>query len=363
MIHAFLFLTCPSACRASGGHGLEFQSLMNHINSLSSLKITIYHTFHDEVLSFKKHIWKCSGPCSQKPPYFGIVRRAINRPPGYYDYWWQKHDSECGGKFEKIGEPEGKENVKVNEQKKKKKITSIPLSSSEFNNIDKQENNSVNFLQIVEKNKGSNEISQPNLPFNMLVEESGKNVIKKTKANIKNKNEYSTIDKYFIEEEAKKPFKVKKIEGFEFLYDYEFCEKKFQLPSKILRFTIYRIRDEKDICQILINQKNTVLILYEIILIIFDFDSFFMGDLFLDKELNNSYDFMGTLEEIKNLGICQLYFKENEDIYSIEYEMEYLEKENISDNLRNAFICPVVCNLDFKGKKYELNEKIKLFFH
>lgn len=379
MIHAFLFLTYPAACRESGGHGLEFQSLMNQINSTTSLSITIYHTFHDEVLSFKKHIWKCSGPCSQKPPYFGLVRRAMNRPPGHYDPWWQRHLTECGGKFEKIGGPEGKENSGVNKGKKLKKNVAIPLSSSslQFNNIDKNENASVNLSQIDEKNIVSQknivskEASQSNLSLIMLFEESETNLVKrdlhtssfenplpkKKKVTIKNKIESNTIDQYFIEQEVRKSNRVKKMEGYEFLYDYGYGEKKMQ-PSKVFRYAIQMINDGNEFCQILINQNNKLLILYEIILLVFH--TVYLGDLFLDIELTNAYNMESSLEEIKIFGICKLYFKVKEDVCLIEYKMEYLEKETMSEKLRNALGCPVVCDLDLcKGEKEKMNEKIK----
>ena len=63
MIHAFLFLTNPRACLTEGGHGKEFQKIMHNIKSISGLNITIYHNFKDEVDLFRKHIWRCDGPC------------------------------------------------------------------------------------------------------------------------------------------------------------------------------------------------------------------------------------------------------------------------------------------------------------
>lgn len=52
---------------------------MNRINKSAGTTITIYHTFHDEVRHYQTHVWKCDGPCQHKSPYFGIVRRSMNR--------------------------------------------------------------------------------------------------------------------------------------------------------------------------------------------------------------------------------------------------------------------------------------------
>jgi len=56
---------------------------------------------------YKQHWWKCNGPCQHRPPFFGIVKRAMNRAPSPKDYWWEKHQRMCGGTYIKIKEPEG----------------------------------------------------------------------------------------------------------------------------------------------------------------------------------------------------------------------------------------------------------------
>lgn len=63
MIHAYLFKTNPAACQTEGGHGPAFVALMNKINQVSGLNVSIYHRFHDEVDFYKKHVWRCSGRC------------------------------------------------------------------------------------------------------------------------------------------------------------------------------------------------------------------------------------------------------------------------------------------------------------
>ncbi|ORY13517.1 SprT-like family-domain-containing protein [Clohesyomyces aquaticus] len=115
-IHAYFFLTSSfSHTRSSpssddedaSGHGPGFQLLASFINTHSSntYSITIYHTFHDEVDHYRTHVWKCSGPCKEKAPYYGLVKRSMNRAPGKSDTWWARHEAECGGTWMKVGEP------------------------------------------------------------------------------------------------------------------------------------------------------------------------------------------------------------------------------------------------------------------
>lgn len=104
MIHAYLFLTKNN--RDRDGHGPEFQYHMNRINQESGTKITIYHSFHDEVKLYKQHWWKCNGPCQTRPPFYGLVKRSMNRAPGPNDMWWAAHKSSCNGSYIKIKEPE-----------------------------------------------------------------------------------------------------------------------------------------------------------------------------------------------------------------------------------------------------------------
>ncbi|XP_067140593.1 DNA-dependent metalloprotease SPRTN-like isoform X2 [Centruroides vittatus] len=87
-------------------HGPEFLKHMFRINKLTGANITVYHNFHDEVNSYRQHWWRCNGPCRKKPPFYGIVRRAMNRAPSSVDYWWAEHERTCGGVFVKIKEPE-----------------------------------------------------------------------------------------------------------------------------------------------------------------------------------------------------------------------------------------------------------------
>jgi hypothetical protein len=105
MIHAYLWIGGGRLDR--DGHGPSFLSMAHKINAKEggSVKITPYHTFHEEVREARKHVWKCDGPCKHRPPYFGIVRRAMNRPPQPADRWWSEHQASCSGKFTKIDGP------------------------------------------------------------------------------------------------------------------------------------------------------------------------------------------------------------------------------------------------------------------
>lgn len=67
---------------------------------------------------YKTHWWRCEGPCRNRKPFFGTVRRSSNRAPGPNDFWWKQHQNTCGGTFIKIKEPE-KKPTKKSEPKKK----------------------------------------------------------------------------------------------------------------------------------------------------------------------------------------------------------------------------------------------------
>ncbi|XP_045639410.1 DNA-dependent metalloprotease SPRTN [Ursus americanus] len=104
MIHAYLFVTNNDKDRE--GHGPEFCKHMHRINRLTGANITVYHTFHDEVDEYRRHWWRCNGPCQDRKPYYGYVKRATNRAPSAHDYWWAEHEKTCGGTYIKIKEPE-----------------------------------------------------------------------------------------------------------------------------------------------------------------------------------------------------------------------------------------------------------------
>jgi len=134
MIHAFLFVTHND--RDRDGHGPRFQAHMRRINESAGTNITIYHEWHEETDYYKKHIWRCNGPCRSKRPYFGFVKRVSNRKPGPNDRWFAQHQSSCGGVFEKIGEPTPK---KRGPPKKRKLDQSESNTSSNGKNSDSRQ--------------------------------------------------------------------------------------------------------------------------------------------------------------------------------------------------------------------------------
>ncbi|NXA87926.1 SPRTN protein, partial [Melanocharis versteri] len=119
MIHALLFVTHNYKDHES--HGPEFCKHMRRINLLTGANVTIYHNFYDEVDLYRQHWWRCNGPCQNRAPYFGYVKRSMNRAPSAHDFWWDEHQRTCGGTFTKVKEPE-----KFSEKSKQKTQTAKP---------------------------------------------------------------------------------------------------------------------------------------------------------------------------------------------------------------------------------------------
>ena len=108
-IHAYFFITTSwrhTRGEDGTGHGPGFLLLADAINNHGGHQVTVFHTFHDEVESYRTHVWQCDGSCKTEAPFFGLVKRAMNRAPGKSDTWWTKHEQECGGSFTKIAEPD-----------------------------------------------------------------------------------------------------------------------------------------------------------------------------------------------------------------------------------------------------------------
>uniref|UniRef100_A0A673B1D5 DNA-dependent metalloprotease SPRTN n=1 Tax=Sphaeramia orbicularis TaxID=375764 RepID=A0A673B1D5_9TELE len=133
MIHALLFVTQNN--RDRDGHGPEFCKHMNRINKASGANITVFHSFHDEVDVYRQHWWRCDGPCQNRRPFFGYVKRAMNRAPSHLDPWWEDHRRTCGGTYTKIKEPEGYSKKGKTGEKKDKKTTSGNMKSQDIRNI------------------------------------------------------------------------------------------------------------------------------------------------------------------------------------------------------------------------------------
>ncbi len=131
MIHAYFFLEKKPKILDRSGHGEDFENLMNEINKIEGTKITVYHSFIEEVNLYRKHVWRCEGVCRFKGPFFGYVKRTMNRAPQPADSWWSRHLIECGGTFKKISEPEGK-NKALNKQSKTKSKANLNLNQSKI---------------------------------------------------------------------------------------------------------------------------------------------------------------------------------------------------------------------------------------
>lgn len=98
---------------------------MERINKVANANITVYHSFHAEVNHYKQHWWRCSGKCRNEKPYYGWVKRAMNRAPGKNDTWWAAHQATCGGVFEKVREPEKLKTTEDTRSPKKIKSSNV----------------------------------------------------------------------------------------------------------------------------------------------------------------------------------------------------------------------------------------------
>ncbi|CAF0863187.1 unnamed protein product [Brachionus calyciflorus] len=185
MIHAYLYLTRNFKDR--GEHGDEFKSHMNRINKLANTNITIYHSFHDEVKHARQHVWRCNGPCQKMPPFFGFVKRSMNRAPGKSDTWWAGHQAKCNGTFEKVSEPESY-TKKLNEKKEKLENSQIVKKEKK---LEKNTKTLDSFFS--QKADESSQFSSQNLivPKKRKIESNDDKPIKK-------------LDSYFVKKEVKK---------------------------------------------------------------------------------------------------------------------------------------------------------------
>ncbi|KAI9217084.1 SprT-like family-domain-containing protein [Blastocladiella britannica] len=127
MIHAYLFVTDGNDDH--DGHGPAFHQHMARINAAEGTSISVYHSFKDEVKVHRTHVWRCNGPCAGRAPYFGYVRRSMNRPPQPADSWWQRHLASCGGTYTKISGPEPAKKAKRTRKSPQKKETVTPLTA------------------------------------------------------------------------------------------------------------------------------------------------------------------------------------------------------------------------------------------
>ncbi|ORX63861.1 hypothetical protein BCR32DRAFT_273306 [Anaeromyces robustus] len=164
MIHAYLFLT--EGNRDHDGHGESFHRIMYKLNKETGSNITVYHNFHNEVNHYRTHVWRCNGPCRFRPPFFGYVRRSMNRKPQKADSWWRQHQATCGGEFIKISEPE--EYTKKRLKKKGGTVDKALINQPSTSNVDNY-NRLRNINTIFNNNKSNNTNKNKNNNNNKII--------------------------------------------------------------------------------------------------------------------------------------------------------------------------------------------------
>ena len=186
MIHAYCHFKSYDMSDDLSGHGKHFKRKMKEINEITGFNITVYHNFLDEVEYYTKYVWRCNGKCRNQPPFFGYVKRQVNRPPQKADKWWSQHEKNCGGMFERI-KPTDKEIE--NEKKKKKKNKNKNLIEKFFNNVNDNKNDiNINNNVLKEKNLNDNinNINNNNIINNNL--KNNKNILTIKDYNNENNN-------------------------------------------------------------------------------------------------------------------------------------------------------------------------------
>jgi predicted SprT family Zn-dependent metalloprotease len=224
MIHAYLYLTRNFKDR--GEHGDEFKSHMDRINRAASTRITVYHSFHDEVNHARQHVWRCTGVCRTMPPFYGYVKRSMNRAPGKNDTWWAQHQSKCNGTFEKISEPESYKQKQVKGEKsildkssndanktiRKKKDPALLADTSNMKKLDsyfgglttKTKSESI----LDSKNTSSSVINAAKITDNFKKRKSEDDVMKELKTS--QPSTCSSNDIIFIDDDWTRPEKMSK---------------------------------------------------------------------------------------------------------------------------------------------------------
>ena len=149
MIHAYCFIKKYDMSDDLSGHGKYFKEKMNEINKETGFNVSVYHKFLDEVSYYAKYVWRCNGICRNKKPYYGYVRRQMNRPPQKADKWFMKHQKECGGTFIRISptEEEEKKEKELKKKKLKKKRNEKKKSQSKSKNKSQNKNQNQNKTQ------------------------------------------------------------------------------------------------------------------------------------------------------------------------------------------------------------------------
>ncbi|CDW71079.1 dead-box atp-dependent rna helicase 18-like [Stylonychia lemnae] len=165
MIHAHLFLTKKGYSRdGTDGHGpvivknskslqQDFQSKMKEINGITGFKITVYHSFHDEVDSYRKKLHTMGQSkdleiCRLDLLTIGVIQRYF-----IIQLLGEMHQQKCKGEFIKIAEPEGYKPAKKKDQEVQEKNKFSPDNTLDkfFTKSKKQFDTSHNHVYEEEK--------------------------------------------------------------------------------------------------------------------------------------------------------------------------------------------------------------------
>ncbi|KAK2727109.1 DNA-dependent metalloprotease SPRTN-like isoform X2 [Artemia franciscana] len=155
---------CAGLCRYERRAGYCSISLSVPLLKLRPRKdlvetLLIFHSFHAEVNLYKQHWWRCTGTCTKRPPFYGFVKRSMNRAPGPNDIWWEQHKTNCSGVFIKVKEPEG---YGEKSKKNKNEIRSKTSSRKTKTTIDIRKFFSPNKKDTSKNLNGRKSASSPN---------------------------------------------------------------------------------------------------------------------------------------------------------------------------------------------------------
>lgn len=73
------------------------------------------------------------------PPFYGYVKRSMNRAPSKNDLWWAEHQAKCKGTFEKISGPEPKVKPTKQPTLKSEKKPLVDTQNSKLDNFFKKQ--------------------------------------------------------------------------------------------------------------------------------------------------------------------------------------------------------------------------------
>ena len=196
MIHAYCHFKKYDMSDDLSGHGKYFKMKMKEINDITGFNISVYHNFIDEVEYYTKYVWRCDGKCRNEKPYYGYVKRQVNRPPQKADKWWDEHEKKCGGKFIRIKPTDEEiENEKKKKKNKKKNVKNNKIDKFLNNNVLKEKNNNNNNIKnnihtIKNNNNINNNNNNNNIKNNNISNKENNNKLRKNE----NKNIFTLND-------------------------------------------------------------------------------------------------------------------------------------------------------------------------